>query len=146
MLISIFVLLQRNPIIQICWSCSFHWGYHCFHAIIFWYFSSICFCCCCFYSTFANYTLLGVLLFVSLGFFSLRDKERAGERQKERERERERIPSRLHAVSAEPHAGLDLTNCEIMTWAEIKSPTWGSIPWSTRSWPERKSRVRRLIA
>ena len=31
------------------------------------------------------------------------------------EREGERIPSRLHAVSAEPDAGLDLINCEIMT-------------------------------
>ena len=27
-----------------------------------------------------------------------------------RERRRERIPSRLHAVSTEPNAGLDLTN------------------------------------
>ena len=32
-----------------------------------------------------------------------------------REREKERIPSRLQAVSAEPDAGLKLTNCEIMT-------------------------------
>ena len=27
--------------------------------------------------------------------------------------------SRLRAVSTEPDAGLDLTNCEIMTWAEV---------------------------
>ena len=27
----------------------------------------------------------------------------------------ERIPSRLHAVSAEPHTGLDFTKCKIMT-------------------------------
>ena len=27
---------------------------------------------------------------------------------------RERIPSRLHAVSAEPDMGLDPTNCEIV--------------------------------
>ena len=33
----------------------------------------------------------------------------------ERERERERIPSRLHAVSAEPDAGFEPTNWEIMT-------------------------------
>ena len=39
----------------------------------------------------------------------------------ERERWRERIPSRLRAVSAEPNAGLELTNHEIMTCAEIKS-------------------------
>ena len=31
--------------------------------------------------------------------------------------------SRLWAVSTEPDAGLELTNCEIMTWAEIKSQT-----------------------
>ena len=47
-------------------------------------------------------------------------KERKGEceqgrgrergRERERERERERIPSRLHPVSAEPDAGLELTN------------------------------------
>ena len=35
--------------------------------------------------------------------------------QRERERGRERIPSRVCAVSAEPDAGLDLTNDEIMT-------------------------------
>ena len=31
------------------------------------------------------------------------------------EREGERIPSRLHTVSAEPEAGLELMNHEIMT-------------------------------
>ena len=31
------------------------------------------------------------------------------------EREGKRIPSRLRAVSAEPHAGLELKNHEIMT-------------------------------
>ena len=39
---------------------------------------------------------------------------RAEERQRGREREGERIPSRLHAVSAEPDVGLELTNREIM--------------------------------
>ena len=38
-----------------------------------------------------------------------------------RERRRERIPSKLHAVGTEPDAGLNLTNCEIMTSAESKS-------------------------
>ena len=37
----------------------------------------------------------------------------------EGERKRERIPSRVHAISAEPDAGLELTNPEIMT--ELKS-------------------------
>ena len=39
----------------------------------------------------------------------------------QRERERERIPSRLHTVSTEPNAGLELTNREIMT--KLKSDT-----------------------
>ena len=33
----------------------------------------------------------------------------------------ERIPSRLRAVSAEPDAGLDVTNHEILTRAKTKS-------------------------
>ena len=44
--------------------------------------------------------------------------ERQGEGQ--RERERERIPSRLHTVSAEPDAGLELMNRESVTRAETK--------------------------
>ena len=46
------------------------------------------------------------------------------------EREGERIPSRPRSVSREPNAGLKLTNCEIMTWAEIKSQmlNWLSHP------------------
>ena len=54
---------------------------------------------------------------------------REGERERERERERahahmsgggaeretQRIPSKPRAVSVEPDARLDLTNCEIMT-------------------------------
>ena len=39
----------------------------------------------------------------------------------ERQGERERVPSRLHAVSTKPDAGLKLTNHEIMTCAETKS-------------------------
>ena len=37
------------------------------------------------------------------------------EREGQRQREGERIPSRLHTVSTEPDAGLELTNREIMT-------------------------------
>ena len=37
------------------------------------------------------------------------------------ERGRERIPSRLCRVSTEPDEGLNPTNREIMTWAEIES-------------------------
>ena len=39
----------------------------------------------------------------------------------QRERERKRISSRLCTVSTEPDVGLELTNCKIMTSAEIKS-------------------------
>ena len=42
-------------------------------------------------------------------------------RERQRERGRERIPSRFHTVSAEPDAGLELMNCQIMTWVEIMS-------------------------
>ena len=41
--------------------------------------------------------------------------EEQREKDRERERERENIPSRLRAVSAEPDAGLEPTNREIMT-------------------------------
>ena len=34
-------------------------------------------------------------------------------------REGDIIPSMPHAISTEPHVGLKLTNCEIMTWSEI---------------------------
>ena len=56
-----------------------------------------------------------------------RERERGGEHAhvhewgRSRERRREGIPSRLRAVSIEPHTGLHLTDHEIVTRAEIKS-------------------------
>ena len=55
--------------------------------------------------------------------FILKEREREGAsepaceqgRGREKGRGRERIPSRLCIVSAEPDAGLELTNCEIVT-------------------------------
>ena len=53
-----------------------------------------------------------------------RDRERelthmtGGEVERERERE---SPKWLSAISAEPDVGLELMNCEIMTWAKIES-------------------------
>ena len=41
----------------------------------------------------------------------------------QREREGDKILSRLHTVSAEPDSGLEPTNREILTRAEIKSRT-----------------------
>ena len=64
---------------------------------------------------------LNVLLFFSFKFTHLFWNREEREGLRERERERESIPSRLHAVSAEPTGGLDLINCEIMTWAKIES-------------------------
>ena len=57
---------------------------------------------------------------IFLNVLILRERER--ERGKGRDREeREGISSRLHTVSMEPDAGLKLTNCEVVTWAKIKS-------------------------
>ena len=44
----------------------------------------------------------------------------------ERGRERDTVPevgSRLQGVSTEPKKGLELTNCEMMTWAEVRCLT-----------------------
>ena len=43
------------------------------------------------------------------------ERERKSVWEEQRERVRERIPSRLHTVSTELNAGLNLTNCKIMT-------------------------------
>ena len=40
--------------------------------------------------------------------------------------------SRLWAVSTEPNTGLELTNCEIMTWAEVGRLT----DWATQAPPK----------
>ena len=57
--------------------------------------------------------------------FILREKESTIRGRAERHGERERILSRLHTVSAEPNMGLELTNREIMTWAEVgRSTDW----------------------
>ena len=44
-------------------------------------------------------------------------------REGQREKEREKIPSRPRTVSTGPSAGLEPTNCEIMTGAKIRSQT-----------------------
>ena len=51
----------------------------------------------------------------------MRDRQKERERERERNQwrgreteRRERIPSKLQVVRAEPKAGLELTNCEIM--------------------------------
>ena len=60
--------------------------------------------------------------FTFLFIYFERDKERVYMRWRgaEGKRETENSPSRLCPVSAEPDVGLDPTNHEIMTWAEIE--------------------------
>lgn len=52
-------------------------------------------------------------------FFVLREREW----ERARERGRQRIPSRLHAISMEPDAGLSFTHHEIITSAKFMSRT-----------------------
>ena len=53
-------------------------------------------------------------------YFWERERDRAQEGKGRRERETEsEAGSRLQAVSTEPDAGLEHTNREIMTWAEV---------------------------
>ena len=54
----------------------------------------------------------------------------AGEAEREGDTEPE-AASRLWAVSTEPDAGLELTDCEIMTWAEVG----GLTDWATQAPP-----------
>ena len=52
-----------------------------------------------------------------------RERERENEQERGRERRRDRIPSRLHTIGTDPSVGLEPTNHEIMTRAEIKRQT-----------------------
>ena len=55
-------------------------------------------------------------------FLRERKRERGGGAKREWDTESE-AGFRLQAVSTEPNSGLELTNCEIMTWAEAGGPT-----------------------
>ena len=55
--------------------------------------------------------------------FILREGVGDGAMVRHRERKWDRIPSRLSITNTEPDTGLDLTDGEIMTRAEIKSQT-----------------------
>ena len=53
-----------------------------------------------------------------------RETEHEWRRGREREGDTEsEAGSRLRAVSTEPDAGLEPTDCEIMTWAKVGRPT-----------------------
>ena len=55
--------------------------------------------------------------FFNVLFIFERERVRAGEGKRERG---QRMHSQLHAHSSDPNAGLELTNHEIMTWAEVR--------------------------
>ena len=59
-----------------------------------------------------------------------KDRVQAGQEQREREGDPEsEAGSRFWAVSTEPDVELKLTNCEIMTWAEVGRLT----DWATQA-------------
>ena len=58
---------------------------------------------------------------ISLFIYLCWERERKNEKRKGRERGRQRILSGLRANSGEPDAELELTNCENVTWAEVRS-------------------------
>ena len=64
-------------------------------------------------------------------FFNLFILESQSKWGRGRERRRERIPSGFCTASTEPDVGLELSNHEIMTWAEMKS--WTLNQWATQS-------------
>ena len=66
--------------------------------------------------------------FLAFIYFWDRDKAWTGEGQREGDTESE-TGSRLWAVSPEPDAGLELTDREIMTWAEVGRLT----DWATQA-------------
>ena len=68
--------------------------------------------------------LKNIYLFI---FERPRQSASGGEAEREGDTESE-AGSRLWAVSTEPDAGLELTNCEIVTWAEVWRPT----DWATQ--------------
>ena len=61
--------------------------------------------------------------FIYLFWERKREREREGERGRQHAQagEGQRTPSRLYAVSEEHGTVLNLRNCEIMTWVDIKS-------------------------
>ena len=68
-------------------------------------------------------------LFLKNIYLFLRDRARVGEGQREEGDTESKAGSRLWAVSTELDAGLELTNREIMTWAEVGRLT----DWATQA-------------
>ena len=76
--------------------------------------------------------------FLNVYLFFEREREHEQGRSRERKTESE-AGSRLWVVSTEPDAGLELTNCKIMTWADVGCLTDWAIqvpPDYFRKWPQ----------
>ena len=84
-------------------------------------------------STWESFLVVCVYVFLYLSSFSspyfsvylfLRERAHKYGRGRERERETEcEAGSSLCAICSEPNAELELMNCEIMTWAEVRCLT-----------------------
>ena len=74
------------------------------------------------YSFFFNWFFF-LNFFLSLFILKDRETEHLSGGGAERERERQRIPSRVYAAGTESDVGLELTNCEILTRAEVGRST-----------------------
>ena len=99
---SYFYIVGANPLLVICTTDTFS-----------------CFMSCLF-------TFYGVFSFHFIFFYCLLISEREREQGRCREREGDtesEAGSKLQAVGPEPIVGLELTNCEITTWAEVKRLT-----------------------
>ena len=62
-------------------------------------------------------------------YFEREERENVCPSGEGKEREGERIPGRLHTVSEELDTGLELMNCEIMTWTKVGCLT----DWATQA-------------
>ena len=82
--------------------------------------------------TFGRFNNSGFFFFFFLNVYFIfetgRDSMNGGGSEREGDTESE-TGSRLWAVSAEPNAGLELTDLEIITWAEVRCLT----DWATRA-------------
>ena len=78
--------------------------------------------------------------FFFLMFIYFWERESTSKRGPEETQNLKQAP-RLWAVSTEPDVGLELTNCEIMTWAGVRCPT----DWATQAPQERKTFKEKLL-
>ena len=76
-----------------------------------------------------HFRIISNKLFLMLIYFWERDRDREWEGERQREKGRQRNWNGLYTDSRKPSAGLELMNCEIMTWAEVRCLTY----WATQA-------------